>query len=94
MSWQPMTTAPRDGQRFVAGLWIGHDHTARFEMHIVRADPRGEGLHPDADRGWAWTDYTHWMRLPIPLAASSGPAEAARPQDAAAPAIHRAYGVG
>ena len=70
MNWRPMMSAPRDGQRFVAGLWVGQNvgraGSMRFEMHIIRADDRGRHVHPDDDHGWSWDDYTHWMALPDP----------------------------
>ena len=93
MSWQPMASAPRDGQRFVAGLWIGAGATAQFEMHIIRATQRGDGIHPDDDRGWSWSDYSHWMPLPIP-SASAGTVGGIATQKAAVPAMHKAYGLG
>ncbi|WP_375465200.1 hypothetical protein [uncultured Methylobacterium sp.] len=93
MSWQPMTSAPRDGQRFVAGLWVGQGAAARFEMHIIRADLRGEGVHPGDDRGWAWADYTHWMALPIPLSPTTKAVQDTRRSKATVPPMHKAYGL-
>lgn len=93
MGWQAMTSAPRDGQRFVAGLWIGQGASARFEMHIIRAGLRGEGVHPEDDRGWTWMDYTHWMPLPIPSAPTTKPVGEPVRGGAAVPPMHKAYGL-
>lgn len=88
-----MTSAPRDGQRFVAGLWIacGDNPSVRyFEMHIVRADERGAGIHPDFDHGWNWHDYTHWLPLALPSATSQ---ETSRGSPRSASPMEKAYGV-
>lgn len=93
MSWQAMSSAPRDGRRFVAGLWIGQGPTARFEMHIIRSDGQRGRVHPDDDHGWDWADYTHWLALPVP---SDDPPHAAQESDhphTPPDRIHRAYGV-
>ena len=93
MSWQAMASAPRDGQRFVAGLWVGLGASLRFEMHIIRAAQSGDGVHPDDDCGWAWSDYSHWMPLPVPSAPGLRAAEATR-HTVAVPPMHKAYGLG
>lgn len=88
-----MASAPRDGQRFVAGLWVTPSDdpgTRYFEVHIVRADERGTRIHPDFDRGWDWHDYTHWLPLPLPSAADEvASSEPPRPTSP----MERAYGV-
>jgi hypothetical protein len=91
--WQGMKTAPRDGQRFVAGLWIGQGAAAKFEMHIIRADIRGEGVHPEDDRGWSWNDYTHWISLTVPSRPGSSERTTPGGKSATPPPMHRAYGV-
>ncbi|MCJ2039242.1 hypothetical protein MKK55_09850 [Methylobacterium sp. J-059] len=93
VSWQSMKSAPRDGQRFVAGLWIEKGAAAQFEMHIIRADMRGKGVHPEDDRGWSWNDYTHWMPLPIPARSGTSDRLALGGKSVTPPMMHRAYGV-
>lgn len=90
--WQPMSRAPRDGRRFVAGLWVGG--TGHFAMHIIRADGQGGGVHPDDDRGWGWADYTHCLPLPAaPADALASPTMPERTTVSSSP-MERAFGVG
>ena len=84
-----METAPRDGRPFVAGLWVGEATTARFVMHIIRADPHGHGVHPEDDQGWAWSDYTHWSPLPATPERSSQLGRRVRSALASAPMAHQ-----
>ena len=94
MSWQGMKSAPRDGQRFVAGLWIGLGSAAKFEMHIIRADIRGMGVHPEDDRGWSWNDYTQWMPLPVPAQPGSSDRPASAGKGVTPPMTHRVHPLG
>lgn len=93
MVWKPMVSAPLDGRRFVAGLWVGQGSAARFEMHIIRADMQPYRVHPDDDHGWAWSDYTHCLELPLPSAAGTAEAGIADAADGMPTPMQRAYGV-
>lgn len=94
MAWKPMSRAPLDGRRFVAGLWIGQGSAAQFEMHIIRAGMHHHSVHPDDDRGWAWREYTHCLELPLPSEAGPAVAGAADASRGTPTPMQWAYGVG
>lgn len=59
--WQPIETAPRDGQKFIGGQWIIDDGNPVFEQEVIWWSPSwgfGGG-------GYAGKP-THWMPLPEP----------------------------
>lgn len=79
MEWQPIATAPKDGEAFLAWGPYGH-HTVFYD----RPDADGSGIkavNPPTFFGneeWCWSipdggalhegSFTHWMPLPTPPA--------------------------
>lgn len=72
-TWQPMATAPKDGQRFLAAVWPSQQWPSEIEL-IRWATPR-HGAEPcwvTADSGpnsttiFSETEFFAWMPLPPP----------------------------
>lgn len=69
MNWQPISSAPRDGQRFLATLRVHHAKDGSFshhDMHVIAVDDETGEIDPDFDQGWGIEDYEFWMPLPAP----------------------------
>ena len=62
-AWQPIETAPRDGQRVT--LYVVSPHWKRPELGLWHRGPEGTGWHQDAERSKLTRGTpTHWQPLP------------------------------
>ena len=64
--WQPISTAPRDGTPFFAGLWVEHSRngvkvSTTWESFYVWCDDETGEFHRDCDPGWGIEDFSHWV---------------------------------
>lgn len=69
MDWQPIETAPKDGEFLAYGSYVYHGDTARTEYQNI--------AWRSGNSEWPWEDnegqhpqdfYSHWMPLPPPPA--------------------------
>jgi hypothetical protein len=61
MNWQPITTAPRDGQLVLAFSRLGYHAIVSWRAVVALPD----GVWEAEDGSWI-DDPTHWMPLPEP----------------------------
>lgn len=68
MEWQPIETAPKDGQCFLACCWLEDEDRAFYQLigWDVYAEMCGrkEGWRNTCNE--VWDGFTHWMPLPEP----------------------------
>ena len=70
-AWQPIETAPRDGQRVT--LYVVSPHWRRPELGLWHRGPEGTGWHQDAERSKLTRGTpTHWAPLPAAPEAPHG----------------------
>ena len=68
MEWQPIETAPKDGDCFLACMWLKDDE--RWFYQLIGWDVHAEMC--GRKEGWRnscgepWEGFTHWMPLPEP----------------------------
>ena len=68
--WQPMETAPTNGDFCLYGLTINNNKYGIhwFEYYPLRLDDSGDlrTLSDDHFCDWSYSDFTHWMPAPPP----------------------------
>jgi hypothetical protein len=71
--WQPIETAPNDGNFRLYGLWVRGRAGTWFEAYyLARDEDDGRMLETSTDifSAWSFEDFTHWADAPAPPSGS------------------------